>query len=112
MYTAAPRQRDAPVQAHATINAHARTDERLLCPAHPPLDCSLAEAAERLALDLLEGLSSQVGWTPLFTASLGGHSAVVDRLIAARAMVDAADEVMSRTRPRHHHARTTHAARC
>jgi hypothetical protein len=62
-------------------------------PAHPPLDSHLAEAAERLALDLLPGLASQRGWTPFHTAALSGHSEVVDRLIAARAMVDAADKV-------------------
>ncbi len=55
---------------------------------------SLAEAAERLALDLAASLVSQGGRTTLHTACLIGHSGVVDRLIAARAMVDAADTVL------------------
>jgi hypothetical protein len=42
--------------------------------------------------------------------SLRGHSEVVDRLIAARAVVDAADKVLPRSRPRRPHARTADAA--
>ncbi len=53
----------------------------------------LAEAAARLAPDLLASPASQDGWTPLYAASFDGHSEVVDRLLAARAMVDAADKV-------------------
>jgi hypothetical protein len=60
---------------------------------------SLAEAAERLALDLLACLASQAGRNPLHAASSSGSSEVVDRLIAARAMVYAADKVLPRTRP-------------
>jgi ankyrin repeat protein len=65
-------------------------------PAYPSLAGSLAEAAERLSLDLLAGLASQDGWTPLHAAAKGGHSKVVDRLIAARAMVDTANKVVLR----------------
>jgi hypothetical protein len=36
---------------------------------------------------------AQDGWTPLITASCNGHPEVVDRLIAARAVVDAASKV-------------------
>ena len=39
-------------------------------------------------------LASQDGSTPLITASFNGHGEVVDRLIAARATVDAADKVV------------------
>ncbi len=60
----------------------------------PSVFRSLAEAAERLELDLLAGLALQDGWTPLYTACLKGHSEVVGRLIAARAMVDVADKVL------------------
>ncbi len=64
-----------------------------------------------LALDLLADLSSQYGQTPLYKASFYGRSEVVDRLIAARAMVDAANTVLPRTHPRcHPHARTADAA--
>ena len=51
------------------------------------------EAAEQLAPDLVAGLASQDGCTALIGSSSSGHSEVVDRLIAARAMVDAADKV-------------------
>jgi hypothetical protein len=47
------------------------------------------------------GLASQAGHSPLYVASRSGHSEVVDRLIAARAMVDAADKVLPRTRFHH-----------
>ena len=39
-----------------------------------------------------------MGYTPLHIASSFGYSEVVDRLIAARAMVNTADEVLPRTR--------------
>jgi ankyrin repeat protein len=39
-------------------------------------------------------LASQDGSTPLLTAAYNGHAEVVDRLIAARAEVDAANKVM------------------
>ncbi len=38
-------------------------------------------------------LVSQDGRTPLYAAAIRGHLAVVERLIAARAMVDAANKV-------------------
>jgi hypothetical protein len=64
-------------------------------------------AAERPALDLRACPALQDGQTPLIVASSSGHSEVVGRLIAARAMVDAADKVLLRTRLRcHPHART------
>ena len=43
-------------------------------------------------------LVSQDGSTPLHAAAKRGNSEVVERLIAARAMVDAADKVAPRTR--------------
>ena len=43
-------------------------------------------------------LAWQDGSTPLIMASSEGHHEVVDRLIAARATVDAADKVVPRTR--------------
>ncbi len=43
-------------------------------------------------------LASQYDSTSLMKASSRGHTEVVDRLIAARAMVDAASKVMPRTR--------------
>ncbi len=52
----------------------------------------------------------QDGKTPLSIACLSGHSEVVDRLIAARAMVDAADKVLPLTRPRRPLVRITDAA--
>ncbi len=48
-------------------------------------------------------LASQDGSTPLLTAAYNGHAEVVDRLIAARAEVDAANKVM----PSACHATTT-----
>jgi hypothetical protein len=59
---------------------------------------------------LLNSAASQDGWTPLRNASGCGHLEVVDRLIAARAMVDAADKVLPHTRQCHLRARTTDAA--
>ena len=47
-------------------------------------------------------LASQSGSTPLITASRNGRWEVVDRLIAARASVNAADEVVSPPPPLHH----------
>jgi hypothetical protein len=80
-------------------------------PQTPSVLRSLADAGERLAPDLLAGLVSQEdSWTLLHAASFNGHSEVVDRLIVARAMVDAADKVLPRTRPRHLRARITTAA--
>jgi hypothetical protein len=58
----------------------------------------------------MNGAESQDGWTPLRAASVSGHLKVVDRLIAARAMVDAADKVLPRTCSHYHKARTTDAA--
>jgi hypothetical protein len=83
----------APLESARSLGTHAL---------HTPGPCAStpdpfgAEAEERLALDFLAGLACQDGRAPLFTASRRGHSEVVHRLIAARAMVDIADKVLPR----------------
>jgi hypothetical protein len=46
------------------------------------------------SLSCMARIASQEGSTPLHAASSGGHSEVVDRLIAARATVDFVDKVL------------------
>jgi ankyrin repeat protein len=51
-------------------------------------------SGSRATPDLLAGLASQDGKTPLIIASSYGHWEVVGRLISSRAMVDVADKVL------------------
>jgi hypothetical protein len=83
--------------------AHLLLWRTLACPSLaslPRLACLKPCSGSRLNLDCRACPASQDGRTPLYASSYNGHSGLVDRLIAARAMVDAADKVLPRTRPR------------